>query len=90
MEKRRLGTKRITPVKLIDLTVGSNDVAVVLKMSRNTTNSNVLDQIAQEKRDSPWSEDALAKNYLAKDAKSEKLKDPIATLKRVNTLLGRG
>jgi hypothetical protein len=88
-DKKSLGTKKIQPLKVLNLTPASDQIAVIMKVTRTESTGSTLDAIAQEKMDSPWREDDMAKTYMSKKVKATKLKDPIATLRRVNELLGR-
>lgn len=88
--KRSIGTKKIEPVMILNLTPASEEIAVVLKVTRAEGGGNVLDAIKREKLASPWREDDLAKAYMSKEVKATKLRDPVATLRKVNELLSRG
>lgn len=88
-DKKHIGTKKIEPMVILNLTPASEEIAVVMKVTRSESTGSVLDILKQEKLDSPWREDDLAKTYMSKEVKATKLKDPVATLRKVNALLGR-
>ena len=83
------GNHRIKTMEIIDLTQTNEDIAVVMKMTRNVSTSDSIKDSHQAIKDSPWHEDDLAKSYVERREQTKKLQDPVSRLRKINEILGR-